>query len=109
MWGGAGSAAAMHRMLLLNGLQYACLLVAAAPSSTASGPHIVTLLTDNMGWANVGFHRPPDVPAREIHTPTIDALAATGLISRRRDCYLMAPACTFSRCLNSDKQGVSSK
>ena len=83
----------MHRMLLLNGLQYACLLVAAAPSSTASGPHIVTLLTDNMGWANVGFHRPPDVPAREIHTPTIDALAATGLISRRRDCHFDDTPC----------------
>ena len=29
--------------------------------------------------------------------------------SRRRDCHLMAPPCTFSRRFNRDKQGVSSK
>ena len=32
----------------------------------------------------------------------------TGLNSRRRDCHLMAPPCTFIRCSNSDKQGVPS-
>ena len=32
-----------------------------------------------------------------------------GNASRRRDCHLMAPPCTFSRCFNSDKQAVSSK
>ena len=32
-----------------------------------------------------------------------------GGISRRRDCHLMAPPCTFIRCFNGDKQGVSSK
>ena len=32
-----------------------------------------------------------------------------GSASRRRDCHLMAPPCTFIRCFNSDKQGVSSK
>ena len=26
--------------------------------------------------------------------------------SRRRDCHLMAPPCTFIRCFNRDKQGV---
>ena len=29
--------------------------------------------------------------------------------SRRRDCHLMAPPCTCSRCFNRDKQGVSVK
>ena len=29
--------------------------------------------------------------------------------SRRRDCHLMAPPFTFSRCFNRDKQGVSVK
>ena len=27
--------------------------------------------------------------------------------SRRRDCHLMAPPCTFSRCFNMDKQWMS--
>ena len=30
-------------------------------------------------------------------------------LSRRRDCHLTAPPCTFSRCFNRDKQGVSVK
>ena len=55
----------------------------ASGAAPAPKPHIVMLLTDNMGWANVGFHRPPDVPAREIHTPNIDALAGSGLILDR--------------------------
>ncbi|KAJ8610168.1 hypothetical protein CTAYLR_008744 [Chrysophaeum taylorii] len=44
-----------------------------------SRPHIVILLADNVGWASVGFHRPPELPAREVHTPNIDALAAEGM------------------------------
>ena len=32
-----------------------------------------------------------------------------GSASRRRDCHLMAPPCTFIRCFNRNKQGVSSK
>ena len=64
--------------LLLTAHAHAAVQTAAAPR-----PHIVMLLTDNMGWANVGFHRPPDVPAREIHTPNIDQLAASGMILDR--------------------------
>lgn len=56
---------------------------AAAPPR----PHIVVLLADNVGWANVGFHRPPQVPAREIHTPNLDALAEKGLILDRHYTY----------------------
>ena len=32
-----------------------------------------------------------------------------GGCSRRRDCHLMAPPCTFVRCFNGDRQGVSVK
>jgi len=62
-------------------------LVTAALAATAPRPNIVVLLTDNMGWANVGFHRPPDVPAREIHTPNLDELAADGLVLDRHYTY----------------------
>lgn len=61
----------MARMLVMA----AAVLTTAAAGEPPPRPHIVTLLTDNMGWANVGFHRPPDVPAREIHTPNVDQLA----------------------------------
>jgi arylsulfatase B len=68
----------------------ALLVGAAAPAPAANAaprPHIVVLLTDNMGWANVGFHRPPSLPAREIHTPNVDKLAASGLILDRHYTY----------------------
>ena len=32
-----------------------------------------------------------------------------GRLRRRRDCHLMAPPCTFMRCFNRDKQGVSTQ
>ena len=32
-----------------------------------------------------------------------------GNSSHRRDCHLMAPPCTFIRCFNRDKQGVSAQ
>ena len=35
-----------------------------------------------------------------------EAQASWGRPSRRRDCHLMAPSSTFSRCFNADKQGV---
>jgi len=50
-------------------------------------PHIVFLFCDNVGWANVGFHRPPDLPENEIHSPNIDELAYTGLILDRHYTY----------------------
>ena len=43
----------------------------------------------------------------------LDIEIATKLLagggSRRRDCHLMVPPCTFIRCFNRDNQGVSSK
>jgi hypothetical protein len=60
---------------------------AAAPVTDAPRPHIVMLLADNVGWANVGFHKPPDLPAREIHTPNLDSLAKGGLILDRHYTY----------------------
>ena len=52
------------------------LLIAGAPPS----PHIVFLLADDLGWANVGPHRAvlAASPA-EVRTPSIDALVAEGV------------------------------
>ena len=40
-------------------------------------PHIVYILADDWGWANVGYHRNP--PTREVDTPNIDRLVKEGL------------------------------
>ena len=43
----------------------------------ADKPHIVYVLVDDWGWANVGYHRNP--PTREVDTPKIDSLVKDGL------------------------------
>jgi len=53
--------------------------VAAAPLK----PHIIMLLVDDYGWANVGFHAKDQDNADEIQTPVMDALAASGVILDR--------------------------
>ena len=50
------------------------LLTAAALG--ASRPHLVYVLTDNLGWGNVGYHR-PDNP--EIATPVLNSLIQEGV------------------------------
>ena len=40
-------------------------------------PHIVFMLVDDWGWANVGYHRKPPTP--EVVTPNIDNLVKDGL------------------------------
>ena len=40
-------------------------------------PHIVYILVDDWGWANVGYHR--NLPTREVDTPNFDSLVKNGL------------------------------
>ena len=47
---------------------------AGAPGAGGSKPHIVFLFCDNVGWANLGYHRA--MPTREVVTPNIDGLAS---------------------------------
>ena len=60
-----------------------------AVASAAPRPHIVLMLTDNLGYGNVGFTRAlsGDPPSPEVATPTLDALAAEGIILDRLYCY----------------------
>ena len=46
-------------------------------TNAADKPHIVYVLVDDWGWANVGYHRDP--PTKEIDTPNIDSLVKGGL------------------------------
>ena len=49
--------------------------LAAAANSTK--PHIVFMMVDDWGWADVGYHR--DTPTKEVVTPNIDQLVKEGL------------------------------
>ena len=51
--------------------------VALQPTATGTKPHIVFMMVDDWGWANVGYHRDP--PTKEVVTPNIDALVKEGL------------------------------
>ena len=53
------------------------LLGLAASASAADKPHILFLLVDDWGWANVGYHR--EVATREVQTPNFDDLVKNGL------------------------------
>ena len=53
------------------------LLSLAISVSAADKPHILFLLVDDWGWANVGYHR--EVATREVQTPNFDSLVKNGL------------------------------
>ena len=46
-----------------------------APTTTK--PHLVFILVDDWGWANVGYHRDP--PTKEVVTPNLNSLVKEGL------------------------------
>ena len=60
----------------------ALLFFALATLVSARPPHIFFLLADDLGFANVGFARAGH-PSREVQTPHLDALAASGAILSR--------------------------
>ena len=54
---------------------------------SAVKPHIITLIADDLGWANVGYH------SAEVSTPTIDALVRDGVELGRHYAYrICAPS-----------------
>ncbi|RYG85870.1 sulfatase, partial [bacterium] len=73
----------------------ACLAVlsfaggADAQTRPAPRPHIVHIVADDLGWADVGYHGSPDVK-----TPNLDKLAAGGM---RLEGFHVTPMCTPTR------------
>lgn len=53
-------------------------------------PNIVVIVTDDMGYADIGVHGSKDIP-----TPNIDALAKVGI--RFTDAYVSGPYCSPTR------------
>ena len=67
--------------------------VSASEGVGGDKPHIMFMLVDDWGWANVGYHR--DTPTKEVATPNIDALAEGGL---ELDQHYIFKLCSPSRC-----------
>ena len=85
-------------------LVIALLLVASseAAHNATSKPHLVFMLVDDWGWANVGYHRNP--PTKEVVTPNIDMLVKEGL---ELDQHYVYKFCSPSRsCLISGRLPV---
>ena len=66
----------------------AMLLLVARMDGTASPPHILFVVVDDLGWSDVGFH------GSKIQTPNIDMLASEGVVL---DNYYVLPLCTPTR------------
>jgi len=62
------------------------LLVGITLCQPASKPHILMILSDDYGWANVGYHRNP--PTREVQTPNIDGLVNDGIELNRHYAFM---------------------
>ena len=83
----------MARSNALCAMSVLCSLFAVYfPVAWANGarkpPHILFILADDLGWADVGFH------GSKIQTPNIDKLASDGVIL---DNYYVLPICTPTR------------
>jgi len=61
-----------------------------AQVKTEKKPNLVVIMTDDMGWADVGFNGCKDIP-----TPNIDAIANEGI--RFEEGYVSFPVCGPSR------------
>lgn len=62
----------------------------AQPSHPSTGPNIILILADDLGYGDLGCYG-----QRKIRTPNIDQLATEG--TRFTDCYAGAPVCGPSR------------
>ena len=55
--------------------------VSVATATPRGRPHLIYILSDNLGWGNVGYHRKisPGGASPEVVTPRIDQLVETGI------------------------------
>src|SRR6187401_2895681 len=83
------------RRIAAIGLAGVATLVAASSflhgqSAQPTRPNIVVIVSDDMGYADIGVHGSRDIP-----TPNIDALALSG--TRFTDAYVSGPYCSPTR------------
>jgi len=81
----------MSRSFLLACVCWIATLAAAhAQATPPARPNVVLIITDDMGWADLGSYG-----ATDVRTPNIDSLARDGV--RMTDFYANAPVCTPTR------------
>jgi len=79
------------------------LLALAYEASAATKPHLVFMLVDDWGWANVGYHC--NTTDKEVVTPNMDSLVKEGLELDQHYAYRF---CSPSRsCLMSGRLPIS--
>ncbi len=78
------------KIALRCGLFASLLVLAFTALSAAAKPNILLIVADDMGYADVGFHGCKDIP-----TPSIDSLAASGV--RFTSGYVSGPYCSPTR------------
>ncbi len=82
----------MPRFLCAALVGLSAVLANVSPGSAAEArkPNVLLIVGDDMGYADVGFHRCRDIP-----TPNLDALAAAGV--RFTNGYVSGPYCSPTR------------
>src|SRR5687767_15978002 len=71
-------------------IQLFCLIVAVAAQAAEKRPHILLIVGDDMGYADIGVHGCKDIP-----TPHLDSLAKNGV--RCSSGYVSGPYCSPTR------------
>ena len=79
--------------LLIFGV--ACISMPAAPSTKADKPNIIFILTDDLGYGDVGVLFQEQREGVQLKTPELDQMAKAGTIMNRH--YCPAPICAPSR------------
>ncbi len=81
----------MNPDFMTNSFLLTFLAVASSGLVHAAKPNIIVILTDDMGWADLGVQQVED----DLKTPHLDALAASGV--RCTSGYITSPQCSPSR------------
>lgn len=79
-----------NRFTLALALVASLLGVVAAPAQTNRPPNLIVIMTDDQGYADVGFNGCKDIP-----TPNLDSIAQNGV--RFTSGYVVYPVCSPSR------------
>ena len=66
------------------------LLIISCKSSSDNAPNIIVIISDDQGYADVGFHG-----SKEIFTPNIDRIASNGVVFSQG--YVSYAVCSPSR------------
>ena len=72
-----------------------CVLAATFPLAGAEKPNIIFILTDDLGYGDVGVLFQKQREGVQVQTPELDEMAGAGTILNRH--YCPAPICAPSR------------